>query len=148
MHTCRLHPYEYFIQKMFLPMCKYSVEFYSFYRVEIYGRPCTLNWLLSRDCYSQTENNQVIILKNNKEALHNLQSVSQINDITNEGAITHSLHLSLSLFVSHRCQFRSHTKSISQMWHYCKVAESKTYFQRVREGPFQNENCAFLSPFS
>ena len=38
-----LHPWEYFTQKIFLPMCTHSMEFDSFYRAEIYGRPCILS---------------------------------------------------------------------------------------------------------
>ena len=40
MHPCRLHPYEYFTKKIFVPICNHSVEFDGFYRAEIFGRPC------------------------------------------------------------------------------------------------------------
>ena len=36
-----LHPWEYFSQKFFVPMCTHSMEFDSFYRAGIYGRPCS-----------------------------------------------------------------------------------------------------------
>ena len=36
-----LHPWEYFTQNFFVPMCTHSMEFDSFYRAGIYGRPCT-----------------------------------------------------------------------------------------------------------
>ena len=35
-----LHPWEYFPQFFFVPMCTHSMEFYSFYRARIYGQPC------------------------------------------------------------------------------------------------------------
>ena len=35
-----LHPWEYFTQKFVVPMCTHSMEFDSFYRAGIYGRPC------------------------------------------------------------------------------------------------------------
>ena len=42
-----LHPWEYFTQKNFVPMCTHSMEFDSFYRVGIYRGPCILmNFLL------------------------------------------------------------------------------------------------------
>ena len=40
MHTCRLHPHEFFSRKIVVPICNHFVEFDCFYRVEIYGQPC------------------------------------------------------------------------------------------------------------
>ena len=37
-----LHPWEYFTQFFFVPMCTHSMEFDSFYRAEIYRRPCRI----------------------------------------------------------------------------------------------------------